>query len=101
MGRKVDFKTKEKKGPGKKAKKQKEPVFLNEAFKVLMQGCIFCLEIVPPPPLEFFCSHFLGLHASPSVGGFQGGQSLPREKFVGNLTTKFINLVPEKCLKPA
>ena len=49
MGRKVDFKTKEKKGPGKKAKKQKEPVFLNEAFKVLMQGCIFCLEIVPPP----------------------------------------------------
>ena len=34
MGRKVDFKTKEKKGPGRKTKKQKEPEFLSEEFKV-------------------------------------------------------------------
>lgn len=35
MGRNVDFKTKEKKGPGKKTKKQKEPVFLSDEFKVM------------------------------------------------------------------
>ena len=34
MGRKVDFKTKEKKGPGRKTKKQKEPEFLSQEFKV-------------------------------------------------------------------
>jgi len=33
MGRKVEFKDKEKKGPGKKTKKQSEPVFLKESFK--------------------------------------------------------------------
>ena len=35
MGRKVDFKTKEKKGPGKKTKKQSEPEFFNAKFKVV------------------------------------------------------------------
>ena len=35
MGRKVEFKDKEKKGPGKKTKKQSEPVFLKESFKVI------------------------------------------------------------------
>ena len=34
MGRKVDFATKPKKGPGKKAQKQGEPVFLSDSFKV-------------------------------------------------------------------
>jgi len=38
MGRKVDFNTKEKKGPGRKAKKQKEPVFLSKEFQPDLRG---------------------------------------------------------------
>eukprot|EP00088_Acartia_fossae_P009860 TRINITY_DN14848_c0_g1_i2.p1 TRINITY_DN14848_c0_g1~~TRINITY_DN14848_c0_g1_i2.p1 ORF type:complete len:877 (-),score=360.84 TRINITY_DN14848_c0_g1_i2:60-2690(-) len=33
MGRRADFQVKEKKGPGKKAKKQKDPVFISQEFQ--------------------------------------------------------------------
>lgn len=36
MGRKANFEEKVKKGPGKKTKKQKDPVFINKQFGMLV-----------------------------------------------------------------
>ena len=77
-------------------------------------GCIFCFEIIPPPPpenhiffplaLSFFeCFLRFTSIIAQSLKKFAvaGGKALPWEKFFGNLVSEMSNFVLEKSLKTA